>query len=124
MSAMMATQGVQFPVFTGSELSDLIGYLYFRGYVGQVGDAGRGAEVFTDKGCAGCHRTGVGGAPDLSQVLERTDRAGLASAMWNHAPQMYRTMAENAPFWPQFEPGEMRDLAAYLRSLVPGLGSP
>jgi hypothetical protein len=38
--------------------------------------------------------------------------------MWNHAPQMHRLMAEKAPFWPKFEPGEMRDLVAYLRRLA------
>jgi hypothetical protein len=27
-------------------------------------------------------------------------------------------MAEKAPFWPKFEPGEMRDLVAYLRGLA------
>jgi hypothetical protein len=36
---------------------------------------------------------------------------------------MHRLMAEKAPFWPKFEPGEMRDLAAYLRSLAPASGS-
>jgi len=118
MGAMMAARGVPFPRFTGSELSDLIAHLYFRGYVGQEGDAARGAAVFIAKGCVACHGTGVAGAPDLAAVLPRTDRAGLASAMWNHAPQMHRLMAEKAPFWPKFEPGEMRDLAAYLRSLA------
>ena len=119
MGATMSARGIAFPRFAGSELSDLVAYLYFRGYLGQEGDAKQGAKVFVDKGCAGCHRTGLAGAPDLSTVLKRTDRAGLASAMWNHAPQMHRLMAEKAPFWPKFEPGEMRDLAAYLRSLVP-----
>jgi hypothetical protein len=74
--------------------------------------------VFAEKGCAACHKAGVGGAPDLSALLKRTDRADLASAMWNHAPQMHRLMAEKAPFWPKFEPGEMRSLVAYLRSLA------
>jgi hypothetical protein len=60
----------------------------------------------------------AGSAPDLSAVLQRTDRASLAAAMWNHAPQMHRLMAEKAPFWPKFEPGEMGNLVAYLRSLA------
>jgi cytochrome c2 len=118
MGAMMGARGVPFPRFSGSELSDLVAYLYFRGYLGEEGDAATGATVFKEKGCAVCHGTGVGGAPDLAAVLERTDRAGLASAMWNHAPQMHHLMAEKAPFWPKFEPGEMRDLVAYLRGLA------
>ena len=117
MGAMMAARGVPFPHFSGSELSDLVAYLYFRGYLGEEGNAANGAAVFKDKGCPACHGAGIAGAPDLAAVLERTDRAGLASAMWNHAPQMHRLMAEKAPFWPKFEPGEMRDLVAYLRRL-------
>lgn len=118
MGATMAARGVPFPRFSGSELSDLIAHLYFRGYVGEEGDPAKGAQVFTAKGCGTCHGTGVAGAPDLAAVLTRTDRAGLASAMWNHAPQMHRLMAEKAPFWPKFEQGEMRDLTAYLRNLA------
>lgn len=119
MGATMTARGVSFPRFSGTELSDLVAYLYFLGYLGQDGDVRRGSAVFTDKGCRACHGAGAGGAPDLAKVLQRTDRAGLASAMWNHAPQMHRLMAERAPFWPTFEPGDMQDLVAYLRSLVP-----
>lgn len=118
MGATMAARGVAFPRFQGTELSDLVAYLYFRGYVGQEGDATAGASVFKQKGCAACHGAGIAGAPDLAAVLERTDRPALASAMWNHAPQMHRLMAEKAPFWPKFEPGEMRDLVAYLRKVA------
>ena len=128
MGTEMAARGVPFPRFEDDELSDLIAYLYFRGYLGEDGDPRRGLTVFSAKGCAGCHAGGVEGAPDLAKVLQQTDRAGIASAMWNHAPQMHGLMAEKAPFWPKFEPGEMRNLVAYLRSLagpsrsVPGGG--
>jgi cytochrome c len=118
MGASMTAGGVPFPRFSGSELSDLVAHLYFRGYLGEEGSAVTGAVVFKEKGCAACHGAAVAGAPDLASVLERTDRAGLASAMWNHAPQMHQLMAEKAPFWPKFEAGEMRDLVAYLRGLA------
>lgn len=123
MGAEMAARGVPFPRFEGTELSDLIAHLYFRGYLGRPGDVRRGHAVFAAKGCAGCHAGEVEAAPDLAKVLEAADRAGLASAMWNHAPQMHHLMAERAPFWPKFEPGEMRDLVAYLRSLSRRPGS-
>lgn len=117
MSGQMRAKGVPFPRFVDNELSDLIAYLYFLGYVGQEGDSKTGSQVFAAKGCAGCHKSGAGPAPDLARLAARTDRAALASAMWNHAPQMHSTMAERSTFWPKFEPGEMRNLAAYLRAL-------
>jgi cytochrome c len=116
MSAGMAAQGVSFPRFEDTELSDLIAYLYFLGFVGEDGDPEKGAILFETKGCAVCHQGNMEGVPDLAETLDKTDRAGLAAAMWNHAPEMYSLMAETSPFWPKFEPGEMRNLAAYIRT--------
>ncbi len=118
MSAEMEARGVPFPRFENNELSDLIAYLYFLGYVGEEGDRQRGSAIFDAKGCANCHRGAVEGVPDLGGMPAGWDRAVLAAAMWNHAPQMHSLMAEASAFWPKFEPGEMRDLAAYLRSLA------
>ena len=120
MHTEMTSQGIPFPRFKDTELSDLIAHLYFLGYIGDDGDSETGAEVFAAKGCVDCHAGGVEGVPDLSAALDRTDRAGLASAMWNHAPQMHSLMAEKSPFWPKFEQDEMRHLAAYLQAIAGG----
>jgi mono/diheme cytochrome c family protein len=118
MGAEMAARGVPFPRFERTEMSDLIAYLYFLDYIGEEGDPRQGSAVFASKGCADCHSGGVAEVPDLTKAPYRADRAGLAAAMWNHAPQMHRLMAEKSQSWPKFEPGEMRNLAAYLRSLA------
>ena len=91
------------------------------------GDPKAGMHSFFDKGCARCHSAlGEGGhsAPDLARApAGHLGSAELLAAMWNHAPQMHSTMAERSTFWPKFEPGEMRHLAAYLRTL-PGTAAP
>lgn len=122
MGARMGAQGMPFPQFSKTEMADLIAHLYFLGYAGEEGDPETGETVFRRKGCAACHKDG-GGGPNLADLATRTDRAGLASAMWNHAPEMHRTMAERAAFWPKFEPGEMGHLAAYLETLARRPGS-
>ena len=118
MSAGMAAQGVSFPHFESTEFTDLIAYLYFLGFVGQEGDAAQGAVVFAAKGCSSCHQGTVEGVPDLSENQALADPVGLAAAMWNHAPQMHSLMAEKSAFWPKFESGEMRNLAAYLHNQI------
>lgn len=117
MGARMSALGIAFPQFSSTEMADLIAHLYFLGYAGTDGDSRTGEAIFRRKGCSVCHRAG-GAAPNLADVVTRNDRSGLASAMWNHAPQMHRTMAERAAFWPKFEEGEMRHLAAYLETLA------
>lgn len=116
MSSDMEANNIPFPRFEGTELSDLIAHLYFLGFVGAPGDPDMGARIFAEKGCADCHQDGVEGVPDVARMGADIDRVGLAAAMWNHAPRMHQLMAEKLPYWPKFETGEMRHLAAYLGS--------
>jgi len=115
MSDWMRGRGIEFPRFEGTEMADLISYLYFLGYVGRGGEAVRGEAVFDEKGCAHCHAGTAGRAIDLSQSEAVDDSIALSAAMWNHAPEMHELMAEQAIAWPKFEAGDMEDLAAYLR---------
>jgi len=116
MSEEMSSQSVPFPRFEGRELSDLIAYLYFLGYLGDEGDVARGVSIFEKKGCAGCHDE-ADDAPNLASD-SLGDKVGIAVSMWNHAPPMHELMADRSVSWPKFEPGEMGDLAAYLTSLA------
>lgn len=61
------------------------------------GDARRGEQLFQSQQCVQCHSiNGKGGmsAPDLSKRTgDRTyTPAGMASLMWNHAPDMWSAM--------------------------------
>jgi len=118
MYDQMNAAGIPLPRFQRSELADIISHLYSLSFVGRRGDGGRGAAVFADKGCAECHRGPSAVAPDLASSTVTADPTALSSAMWNHAPEMHARMAERAVAWPQFEAGEMEDLAAYLRGMA------
>jgi len=83
-----------------------------------VGDPHTGAHIFREKGCSHCHAVnGVGGtrAPDLGfQRPPRSQMTELVTAMWNHAPRMWRQMeAQHVPY-PSFSAREMACLFAYL----------
>jgi cytochrome c2 len=120
MAAFMRARGVNFPRFQGSEMADLIAFLYYLRFYDSGGDARAGEGVFAQKGCANCHVSNVGGTlgPDLSESDAILAPLRLATAMWNHAPAMYSVIQIEHVDWPRFEGVEMRDLSTYLRGLA------
>jgi mono/diheme cytochrome c family protein len=129
MVSAVRSRGIEFPRFEGTEMADIIAFLYYLRFYDTEGDSRRGAEVFVQKGCAVCHaRDGeatVG--PDLAGTQSVLTPLGLATAMWNHAPAMYDLAQVQHTEWPVFEGNEMRDLSAYLHDVatarVAGTGS-
>jgi cytochrome c2 len=118
MAAAMRARSILFPRFQGTEMADVIAYLYYLRFYETGGNTSAGELVFTRKGCATCHAEGgqAIGPALAGSVAARTPLA-LATAMWNHAPAMYdRTRMERVE-WPRFEGEEMRDLSAYLQQL-------
>jgi mono/diheme cytochrome c family protein len=109
-----------FPKFQGTEMADVIAFLYYLRFNETEGNQAEGERIFRAKGCAGCHRPVQGPAvgPDLSQSAAVTAPMRLVAAMWNHAPAMFAVMRSRAVDWPRFEGNEMRDLSVYLRSLA------
>jgi mono/diheme cytochrome c family protein len=120
MSSRMRQRGVVFPKFQGTEMADVIAFLYYLRFNETEGNQGEGERIFRAKGCAGCHRSGQGPSvgPDLSRSAAVTAPMRLVAAMWNHAPAMFAVMRSRAVDWPRFEGNEMRDLSVYLRSLA------
>jgi len=122
MSAAMQARGFTFPQFQGTEMADVIAFLYYLRFNETGGNARAGEAVFQQKGCSSCHSRDGGPAigPDLSRSQAIRTPLGLATAMWNHAPAMYDRAQVQKIEWPGFENDEMRDLAEYLRKLARG----
>jgi mono/diheme cytochrome c family protein len=120
MAAAMRARSVVFPRFRGTEMADVIAFLYYLRFYDMEGDAGKGLLLFVQKGCVGCHpedgQSSIG--PDLSQSRVVLTPLGLATAMWDHAPAMYDQIQSADADWPRFEDDEMRDLSVYLRTLA------
>jgi mono/diheme cytochrome c family protein len=119
MSAAMRARGFAFPQFHGSEMADVIAFLYYLRFNETGGNAGEGARVFARKGCSNCHATDGRPAtgPDLSRAAAVRTPLGLATAMWNHAPAMFDVAQSRQVEWPAFDGDEMRDLSAFLQAL-------
>jgi mono/diheme cytochrome c family protein len=114
----MRTRGVELPRFEGSEMANLIAFLYYLRFYETEGDVQIGERLYVQKGCAACHAPDQASvAPALSESEAVLSPLGLAAAMWEHAPSMFDLVEEEDREWPRFEGDEMRDLSAYLRAL-------
>ncbi len=122
MTAAMRARGLAFPRFQGTEMADVIAFLYYLRFYETGGDPQAGELVYAQKGCSNCHGdTGQAAiAPDLTESSSAITLLGLATAMWNHAPGMYDVIQVEDVDWPRFEGDEMRDLSVYLRALEAG----
>ncbi len=113
----MREESIEWPRFEGSEMADLIAYLYFLGFEDKPGDPQEGEAVFIDKDCALCHEGGVEG-PDLAAIKRLDSPVRLAQLMWNHAPEMEDLILVKHRDWPKLTEKEMRDLYAFLKTIT------
>jgi cytochrome c2 len=120
MASAMRARGIQFPRFEGTDMADVIAFLYYLRFYESEGNRTAGELAFMRKGCSSCHagdgRAAIG--PDLSTSEAVLTPLGLATAMWNHAPAMYDLIQMESVDWPSFEGEEMRDLSVFLKSLA------
>jgi mono/diheme cytochrome c family protein len=107
------------PRFEGSEMADLLAFLYFLNYFDEPGDVRRGKALFNEKHCIQCHAVGREGgrtAPRLDVVERGTPPLKIAQDLWNHGPGMTAAMRARNLEVPAFRGNEIVDLFAFLRS--------
>jgi mono/diheme cytochrome c family protein len=107
------------PRFEGTELSDLLAFLYFLNYFDEPGDARSGKSLFAEKHCIECHAIGKEGGhtgPRLDAFPRGTPPLQIAQDLWNHGPVMTSMMRARDLEVPTFRGNEIIDLFAYLRS--------
>ena len=120
MLKVMHDKKMEFPRFEGSEMADLMAYLYFLTSTNEEGDPARGEKLFKDKGCISCHDTRgneqlIG--PSVKEMSSHLTPISLVQSMWNHAGIMKVRMLEQDLPWPTFKKGDMKDLNAYFKSV-------
>jgi mono/diheme cytochrome c family protein len=124
MTDRMKQLGIARPQLDSKEAGDLVGFLYTLNYFDPPGNPDAGKRLFSDKRCIVCHTVrGAGGVvgPNLDHLQQFRSPIYVASAMWNHGPQMAEKMKERGIERPTFTAKELRDLIAYL---APGTGGP
>lgn len=115
MREAMQKRGIPWKPFEGPEMADLIAYLSSIQMLDDPGDPKKGERLFTEKGCASCHRIR---GPELAQWQRYASPVLWAEVMWRHGPEMQERMAKLGQPWPRFTGTEMADLVAYIRSIT------
>jgi cytochrome c2 len=116
-------KGIRWESFKGSEMRDLIAYLYFLRMLDQPGNVRRGELLFDEKQCSTCHALAGQGskiASDLSQWKQLGSPILWAEIMWQHAVEMEEKMRDLGLSWPKFKDNEIIDLIAFIRSQAAG----
>jgi cytochrome c2 len=109
---------VSWPTLSADQVVELLSFLYYLDYLGRPGDAGRGRSLFRDEGCSTCHAARGNQSPVGPSLVELTRFASplyVAQAIWNHGPNMLRSLKERQMAPPQFQEGDLADIAAHLR---------
>jgi mono/diheme cytochrome c family protein len=120
MTEIMNRRGIPTPQLRPADMADLIAYLDSVRYFAVSGDARRGREVLTAKGCLGCHSVqgaGAKAAADLATVKGLDSPAAVMAALWNHSFAADRP-TDRAKAWPELRPGDVADLVAFLGALT------
>ena len=123
MAGKMRELGITRPSLSSREAGNLAAFLFTLNYFDSPGNVEAGRKLFTEKGCVACHTyNGAGGTigPNLDHLVHFRSAIGVASAMWNHGPQMADKMKERGIERPTFTGTELRDLLTYL---VPSAGA-
>jgi len=123
MTRKMKELGIARPQLDPREAADLVGFLFTLNYFDSPGNAEGGRKLFAEKKCAVCHTFhGSGGkvGPDLDHLAQFRSPIYVASAMWNHGPQMAQKMKELGIERPSFTSAELKDLIAYVAPATAG----
>ncbi len=122
MMRVMRERDVPRKPVSAQELADIVSYVLALGNTDRGGDAGRGKQIFSRKGCVHCHEgdelsEAVG--PPVGRLGGYSTPVDMATAMWNHGETMLERMTEAGLSWPVFNDKEMVDVLAYLRAVQP-----
>jgi mono/diheme cytochrome c family protein len=123
MTGKMQELGITRSRLDSREAADLVGFLFTLNYFDPPGNAAVGRRLFAEKKCVLCHTyRGSGGVvgPNLDHLTSFRSPIYVASAMWNHGPQMAEKMKEKGIERPSFTGTELRDLIAYLAPATAG----
>jgi cytochrome c2 len=111
------------PTFDGQQIADLAAFLSSLHYFEPAGSALIGRTIFSQQGCSRCHGAGAEGdrlGPGLRGRGKSFTTITLATALWNHGPQMHKRTQELKIQWPTLAETDIGHLLSFLNSPLEG----
>jgi len=119
MASSMDELGIERPHLDPDEIADLVVFIFDRMNPITAGDIVAGRVLFAEKHCITCHQVGgVGGivGPSLDFTSRSRSPIRLATAMWNHGPEMAESMRARGIQRSTLTGRELVDLYAFFSS--------
>lgn len=121
MLKQMNDQGIPSPEFNTEEVDQVVQYLSLIRYLDQPGNPRSGRRLLDRKRCSRCHgfesdEGKVG--PALAERDSYVSPLDLATALWNHGPDMQAVFDEQGIDRPNLGRYDIVDLAAGIRSYI------
>jgi cytochrome c2 len=107
---------LEWPIFSETEMNDLIVFLYSLNYEDKPGKPGKGEEVFGRKKCADCHFRTAADKQKIVDDIKSVNAIQFATLLWNHIPSMEASMVIHGVPWPEMSGEELRGVLAYLQN--------
>lgn len=120
MWAAMQARKITVKPMDDQAAADLFAFFYSKRFFENMGDAGRGKNIFNSKSCVVCHgltESKIPGAKPVSSWTSLGDPIGMIGQMWNHATTMRDVMQQKKIKWPRLSGQDIADLIVYLRNL-------
>jgi cytochrome c len=114
----MEEKGMERPLLSSQEMTDLVAYLFSIRYFDEPGDPNRGRAAFIKRQCNLCHAK-ESQKLGLSRLKGQISPIFMAQAMWNHGSEMLEKMRKAKVPWQRIDGREMVDLMEYLNRGMP-----
>ena len=115
MESAMSEHKISWPSFKGSEMGNLIAYLYYYNDEEVKASVEEGKKALDSKGCLGCHYKGnqykTLNASDI-QPFDNIDE--LSSRLWGHIPVIAREFYSKGKALPKVSVGDVKSFYLYF----------
>lgn len=119
MISEMQKENIKLPELSAKDIANITSYLFSIRYFDPTGNRVAGRKIFQEKRCNVCHdirknAEGKKEGPNLTKLKGVASPIYMATALWNHGPQMIGSMKEKNIKWQKISDKELIDLMEYF----------